>query len=81
MHFKLGSAYFVNENWDLAGQSYRQAAELAPKDDAAAYNVALCYARQQLWKDAASWFEEVLRRDPNHRERQEILRKIEVLKR
>jgi hypothetical protein len=44
------------------------------KDDAAPYNVALCLVRLGFYRDAAQWFEEVLRRNPNHR-RKPALRK------
>lgn len=80
MHFSLGSAYFETENWELAKQSYEKAAQLDPKDTAAPYNVALCLSRLRYYRDAAKWLEEVLRRDPNHRDRQEILRRIQVLR-
>ena len=81
MHFNLGSAYFEIENWEFARQSYEKAAELSPRDSAAAYNVALSLARLGYYRDAAKWFEEVLRRDPNHRDRQEILSRIQLLRR
>jgi tetratricopeptide (TPR) repeat protein len=81
MHFKLGSAYFEVENWEFARQSFEKAAQLDAKDDAAAYNVALCFARLGFTLDAAKWFEEVLRRNPNHPDRQEILRRIQNLRR
>lgn len=81
MHFKLGSAYFGVENWEFAKQSFEKAAELSLKDDAAPYNVAICLARLGYFRDAANWYEEVLRRNPNHRERQEILARIQSLRR
>jgi len=81
MHFNLGSAYFDMENWDLARQSFEKAAELNPKGTASAYNVALCNLRLGFTVDAARWFEEVLRRDPNHKDRQELLQRIQRLRR
>lgn len=81
MHFKLGSAYFDVENWEFARQSFEKAAQLNPKDSAAPYNVALCLVRLGYYRDAAIWYEEVLRRDPNHRNREEILSRIQVLRR
>lgn len=69
------------ENWDLARQSFQKAAELDPKDDAAAYNVGLCFQRQQYYTDAARWYEEVLRRNPSRSDRQELLQRIETLRR
>jgi tetratricopeptide (TPR) repeat protein len=78
-HFALGSAYFKLEEWELARQSFEQSAQLAPKDTASAYNVALCYGRQRFWYDSARWYKEVLRRDPNHPDKAQIQRKIELL--
>jgi tetratricopeptide (TPR) repeat protein len=80
MHFRLGNAYFATENWEFARQSFEKAAELAPKDPASAYNVGLCLQRLGLNMDAAHWFEEVLRRDPNWSDRDDLLNKIRILK-
>jgi tetratricopeptide (TPR) repeat protein len=81
MHFALGSAYFDMENWSLAAQSFQKAAELDPKEPASAYNVGLCMAKQGYYVDAAKWYEEVLRRDPNRSDKTELLRRIEILRR
>ena len=81
MHFNLGSAYFEVENWEFARQSFEKAAQLNPKDTAAPYNVALCLVRLGYYRDAANWYEEVLRRNPNHRNRAEILSRIQILRR
>lgn len=81
MHFTRGSAYFDIENWEFARQSFEKAAQLNPKDASAAYNVALCFDRLRYYGDAANWYEEVLRRNPNHRNRREILNRIQVLRR
>jgi S1-C subfamily serine protease/Tfp pilus assembly protein PilF len=80
MHFALGAAYFDSENWARAALAFEKAAELEPKDWAAAYNVALCMQRQYFRLDAARWFEEVLRRKPDHPEREDLLRRIRVLR-
>jgi tetratricopeptide (TPR) repeat protein len=80
MHFHLGYAYFETENWQFARQSYEKAAELMPNSDAAPYNVALCFQRLGLYLDAARWYEEVLRRNPNRAEKQDILRRISILR-
>ncbi len=79
-HFLLGSAYFDTANWALASQSYEKAAELDKTDTAAAYNVALCLGRLGYYRDAAKWYEEVLRRDPAYKDREEILQKIKALR-
>jgi len=80
-HFTLGSAYFDMENWQLARQSYEKAAELNPKDPASAYNVAVCLTKQQHFTDAAHWYEEYLRRNPNAPDKADILNRIQILKR
>jgi tetratricopeptide (TPR) repeat protein len=80
MHFHLGTAYSETENWEFAQQSFQKAAELNPKDAAAAYNVALCLVRLHFDRDAASWYEEVLRRDPNYPKRKDILGIIPTLR-
>ncbi len=48
------------------------AAQLNPKDSAAAYNVALSLQRLRFFRDAANWFEEVLRRNLSHPDRREL---------
>src|SRR5207245_2898044 len=54
MHFKLGSAYFDARNWQAARQSFEKTAELDSKNDAAAYNIALCFVRLGFKRDAAA---------------------------
>jgi tetratricopeptide (TPR) repeat protein len=80
MHFALGSAYFDSENWELARQSFQKAAELDPKDDAAAYNVAVCFVRLAYYNDAAHWYEEAIRRNPNRDDVDELRRRIRALR-
>jgi len=80
MHFHLGSGYFEVENWEFARQSFEKAAQLDPKDTAAPYNVALCLVRLGYYLDAANWFEEVLRRDPNYPQKADLLNRIEKLR-
>ena len=80
MHFHLGGAYFEVENWEFARQSYEKAAQLDPTETSAPYNIALCCARLGYYLDAAKWYEEVLRRNPNYPEKQDILNRIERLR-
>lgn len=54
MHFTIGAGYSELKNWDAARQSFEKAAELAPTNDAAAYNVALCLMHLSFDQDAAS---------------------------
>jgi tetratricopeptide (TPR) repeat protein len=80
MHFALGSANFDLENWERAAQAFQKAAELDPQSWEAAYNLALSLNRQHFYLDAARWYEEVLRRNPSHPEKTEILRRIQLLR-
>jgi len=79
MHFALGDAYFELQQWTLAEQSYELAAKLDPKDAAAPYNIALCFTSLGYRSDAVSWFKEVLRRNPQYKSKDEILRRIKDL--
>lgn len=78
-HFLLGGIYFELGNWQLAEVSYEKASELDKDDTAAPYNVALCLIRQGYGRDAAKWFREVLRRDPNYRDKSDLLKRIRQL--
>ena len=80
MHFRLGSAYFSLENWNFAVQSFEKAAELTPAEPAAAYNVALCRQRLSQFSNAAHWYQEYLRRNPNADDQAEVLERIRILK-
>lgn len=79
-HFLVGSINFDLQNWEQARLSFQKAAEMAPTDTAAPYNISLCFQRQGYSHDAALWLEEVLRRDPNHPERADLLRRISQLR-
>jgi tetratricopeptide (TPR) repeat protein len=81
LHFRLGAAYFETQNWEFARQSFERAAALDLKGPSAAYNLALCFERLGYKTDAARWFQEVLRRDPNSPDKDEIQRKLEQLRR
>ena len=81
MHFTLGSSYFETEHWELARQSFEKAADLNPKDDSAAYNVAVSLVRLGYFTDAAHWYEEALRRNPKRDDRDELKRRIETIRR
>jgi tetratricopeptide (TPR) repeat protein len=80
MHFRLGSAYFELQNWELARDSYLQAAKLDKTEPASAYNVALCYEKLGYLFDAAKWYEEYLRRKPDTSDRDEILGRVRTLR-
>lgn len=81
MHFNLGAAYFEVGNWEFARQSYEKAAQLNSTDSTAPYNVALCLGRLGYYRDAASWYEEVLRRNPSHPKKNDILSMIQLYRR
>jgi len=79
-HFALGNAYYSLKQWDRARQNFERAANLDTNDDAAAYNVALSCANLGEHIASAKWYKEVLRRAPNHSEKQEIERKIAAIR-
>lgn len=79
MHFDLGSAYFSLQSWQLAEQSFEQAATLNPKNASAAYNVALCYQRLGYFPSAVNWYREYLKRDPDAEDRDQVLNRIALL--
>jgi tetratricopeptide (TPR) repeat protein len=79
MHFHLGSAYFSQENWLFALQSYEKAAELNPEEAASAYNVALCHSKLRHWGDAVRWYREYLKRNPAADDKAQVLETIRVL--
>jgi tetratricopeptide (TPR) repeat protein len=76
MHFNLGSAYFDQENWSFALQSFAKAAELSHDDAASAYNAALCNQRLGYFLDAVRWYQEYLRRRPNADDRDQVMELI-----
>jgi tetratricopeptide (TPR) repeat protein len=81
MHFALGRSYFNIENWELARLSFEKAAEIDTSDDAAAYNVAVCFVRLSYFNDAAHWYEEALRRNPKRDDRDELRQRVQTLRR
>jgi len=81
MHFQLGLSCFELGNWDLAEQSFEKAAELDTSDAAAAFNLALCQLKMGYSRDALKWFREVLRRDANYDNRDEVQRRIKLISR
>jgi len=81
MHFQAGSAYFDLQDWSRCATAFQKAAELSPKDDAAAYNTGLCLAKQGYYLDAARWMEQALARNPNRTDRADIQRRIAIWRR
>ncbi len=77
MHFTLGNCYFSMENWNMAANSFRIAAEADKTDVASAFNLALSYKNEERVADARDWFHEALRRNPNSDLRDRILKLIE----
>ncbi len=73
MHFTAGSAYFALQDWSRCERAFRRADELAQQTTTnAAYNAALCLARQGYYRDAAQWMEKVLQREPRRGDRADI---------
>ena len=65
MQFQLGSVYFALEQWELARKAYESVAGTEKQNFSAAYNVAICYYNQKYYRDATTWLDEVLRRNPD----------------
>ena len=80
MHFRLTSAYFELQDWDFARQSFQKSAELNPRMFASIYNVALCYSKLGYYRDAITWYDEYLRRNPNASDRTGVEATIKALK-
>jgi tetratricopeptide (TPR) repeat protein len=79
MHFRLGTAYFELEQWRSAQDSFELAWNQDAKNEAAAYNVALCLQNQGYKSDAALWYRRVLKINPNREDKDVITRKIAAL--
>jgi tetratricopeptide (TPR) repeat protein len=81
IHFELGNAYFGLQKWPEAQQAYRMAAELDPKCAYSAYNVAVSYCNDGYRCEALAWYREVLRRNANVDNREEVQAMIDKLSR
>ena len=80
-HFRLGIALFNQNRWSEARTSFEQSAKMDPKDAGSTYNIALCLVRLGFRSDAAKWYEETLRREPNRQDAAEIRRLIAEIRR
>jgi tetratricopeptide (TPR) repeat protein len=69
MQFAAGQAYFKLQDWSKCARAFQHAAELSTKDDVSAFNTALCLARQGFTRDAATWMETAIRRNPTSPDR------------
>ena len=69
MQFAAGQAYFKLQDWSKCARAFQHAAELDTKDDISAFNTALCLARQGFTRDAATWMETAIRRNPTSPDR------------
>ncbi|HUV68847.1 MAG TPA: trypsin-like peptidase domain-containing protein [Terracidiphilus sp.] len=72
MQFRLGTCYFSEQNWPMAENSFRIAAEADKTDAASAFNLGLCLRRQGAENDAKIWFREALTRNPDKELREKI---------
>lgn len=79
-HFRLGSVLFSQERWSEAKTAYEQAAKMNTTDAAATYNIALCLVNLGFRRDAVYWYEETLRRRPNHPRAADIRQRIQALR-
>lgn len=72
MHFVLGNCYFEMENWTMAANSFRIAAEADRTDAPSAFNLALSLMNEERADDAQEWLREALRRNPDNALRNRI---------
>jgi tetratricopeptide (TPR) repeat protein len=79
-HFLLGSIYFEMHSWSDAVDEFKRVAEAEKDNTDATYNAALCYQNEGYRSDAANWFEETLRRNPKHPQREQLLKSIARLR-
>lgn len=76
MHFALGSAYFNLEDWRQARESFSKAYELDPKEPAALYNLALAYARDSFFSQAATLLQQLQREHAAYAAKKDVARLI-----
>jgi len=67
------------EQWKSAEAAFEQAWQESPKNDNAAYNIALCLSRQGYGNDAVQWYRRVLQINPYREDKEEIVKKINAL--
>ena len=73
MQFRLGTCYFSEQNWPMAENSFRIAAQADKTDAPSAFNLGLCLRRQGTENDAKIWFREALTRNPDKELREKIV--------
>ncbi|MFM8320709.1 MAG: tetratricopeptide repeat protein, partial [Chloroflexota bacterium] len=66
VRLQRGNLYFNNQKYDLAAEDYRAAANLAPFDVAAVYNLGKAQQKLGLRSDAIRSFRETVRLKPGH---------------
>jgi tetratricopeptide (TPR) repeat protein len=73
MHFRLGWCYFRTENWTMAENSFRIAAEGDKTDFVSAFDLGLSLRNEGRTLDGNEWLREALRRNPDSETRTKIL--------
>jgi tetratricopeptide (TPR) repeat protein len=63
-HFYLGVAYFKDDEYDEALESFFEANKLHPYYQLH-YNIALCYMKKNKLEEAALYFDGVITKSPN----------------
>jgi tetratricopeptide (TPR) repeat protein len=63
-HFQLGSAYAELNDWKRCVTAFENAARLNSTDYTAAYNLAICNARQGFYRDGVRWLNVAVQRHP-----------------
>ncbi|KPL18943.1 MAG: hypothetical protein AMJ92_05555 [candidate division Zixibacteria bacterium SM23_81] len=71
--FKMGSALYGLERYDQAAEHYERVADQASEDTLvidALFNAGICRGKMNDWDGASAAYEDLLRKFPNHPERQ-----------
>ena len=73
MHFRLGTCYFSTQNYAMAENSFRIAAQDDTSDPSSAFNLGLALLNEGRTVEGNQWLREALKRKPDDSTRDKIL--------
>jgi serine protease Do len=73
MHFRLGTCYFSTQNYAMAENSFRIAAQDDTSDPSSAFNLGLALLNEERTVEGNQWLREALKRNPDAATRDKIL--------
>jgi tetratricopeptide (TPR) repeat protein len=73
MHFRLGTCYFSTQNYAMAENSFRIAAQDDTSDFSSAFNLGLALLNEGRTVEGNQWLREALKRNPDAATRDKIL--------